>query len=578
MIRYKKEIYILASFGILVLFMFFSGMYMHKDIPSFSRNTLDLPQLGLYKVVDVKKGGIYSTQPLCLNSWVDEEAKTIVLFVPNTKSGEQTEEWKWIYNGYQSVVIDDCKISQGDTFALQNGNYELVLDDKRQYCLKVLRSNNISTLFLELSKGDLEDIRESKDVSAQGIYYLLEQDGKTIECSGMVKDIHSRGNLSFTETDKKSFTMNLEEAVELLGMDESNTWLLLANAFDDSLSRNYIAGRLAEELEMEYIAEAEYIDLYIDGEYQGNYRLSEKVEIEKGRVDIRDLEEETEKINMEEDLSQRRWIEELNEKKEPVLKYVDIEYEPADIQDGYLLELDMFHRYEDEASGFLSDHYQPVVMKSPEYASENQVKYISDRYQKLENALCAKNGYNEEGIHYSFYLDVNSFAKRYLVDEVAKNTDASLTSFFICVPDDESTFYSGPIWDYDQALGDNKVKDGLSLHDPNGFYASENIYLDVIADRDFSLYYLLCQQLDFQAEYKEIYLNGFRDDVFEIANRDVMENAARIKDSAIMNALRWNIYEGITDINMIEKRYMQDNEWIKTFLIKRLEFLDKEWR
>jgi len=115
------------------------------------------------------------------------------------------------------------------------------------------------------------------------------------------------------------------------------------------------------------------------------------------------------------------------------------------------------------------------------------------------------------------------------------------------------------------------------INDPIGLYASENIQLDVTANREFSLYYLLCQQMDFQSVYKEFYTGGFRTAVLEIAAKDVMKNAECLKDSAIMNALRWNVYEGITDVEKIERRYLRDNEWIRTFLQNRIEFLDEEW-
>jgi len=459
--KYKKELYILASFGLIVFIFVFSNIY-RQGIETFRSNIVsdELKEFGIYREVNIKSGGVQSTDEIYVKSWLDETVGIVYLFIPNVEFIEESKCWKYLCSGYQTVVVDGRNVSHGEDFVLRNGDYELVLDGRKEFLLRVIRSDNVSTLFLELEEGTLEGIRESKDNMAQGRYLLTEPDKEIIEHSGIVRDIHARGNLSFTQTDKKSFSMKTEEEDELLGMNKSDTWLLIANSFDSSLSRNYVASRMAEALDVEYIVEAEYIDLYIDGEYQGNYQLSEKVEIADGRIEMRNLEEETEKINLEEDLSRKRWNQEVNEQGYPIRKYVELEFEPSDNRNGYLLELDMFHRYEDEASGFLSERYQPIVIKSPEFASENQVEYIANKYQQLENALCSINGYNEqEELYYYDYLDTQSFAQKYLIDEVTKNTDSSLSSFYICVPDEDGKFYAGPIWDYDKSLGANEVRD-----------------------------------------------------------------------------------------------------------------------
>lgn len=110
-----------------------------------------------------------------------------------------------------------------------------------------------------------------------------------------------------------------------------------------------------------------------------------------------------------------------------------VEKEPEDLTGGYLMEIETSDRYGLEASGFLTSRMQAVVFESPKYASHAQVAYVSGLYQDFEDAVFSPDGFSPyTGAHYSDYIDVDSFARKYLVEELVKNLDASYTSqFFI---------------------------------------------------------------------------------------------------------------------------------------------------
>lgn len=61
--------------------------------------------------------------------------------------------------------------------------------------------------------------------------------------------------------------------------------------------RNQIAYNLGADIGMNMSPDCRNIDLYVNGEYKGVYLITEKVEINKNRVDIFDLEEATEDLN-----------------------------------------------------------------------------------------------------------------------------------------------------------------------------------------------------------------------------------------------------------------------------------------
>lgn len=99
------------------------------------------------------------------------------------------------------------------------------------------------------------------------------------------------------------------------------------------------------------------IDLYVNGEYKGVYLITEKVEIKKNRVDITDLEGDTEDLNPDLDFSTLApqgiagkfcgYIENSQ-------RWYDIPNEPENITGGYLLELEVTDRYAEEPSGFVT--------------------------------------------------------------------------------------------------------------------------------------------------------------------------------------------------------------------------------
>lgn len=575
----KKYIYIFASLlGLFIFYLFIA--YIGREEIRYKQMLDKLGKnefaFGIYKEEKVQNRGPYKTQEIYIKGWLNDKNDAYYLFIPKEIDTKQGLEWRYVFNQYEEIQIDGNVVSGGNKFALEDGTYTLQFGENKKKLI-VLSSGDIATLFVELDNKNLNEITESKENSATGVYYLSDEVTKEFQSVGIIEDIHARGNLSFTETDKKSFSMEIAEEDSLSNMDKSDKWLLIANSFDSTLSRNHIADKIAKNIEMPYIPEARYIDLYIDGEYQGNYQLCEKVEITDGRVDIRDLEEETEKINVVDLVTEDR-TDIIDEDEIIWRKYVDIEFEPSDITSGYLLELDMYHRYKKEVSGFLSTRKQPVIIKSPEYAGEHQVNFVADKYQGMEDALCSENGYNlETGLYYYEYIDMDSFAKKYLVDEVTKNTDSSLSSFFIYIPEYDNRFYAGPIWDYDKALGANEVRDIYFMSDPEGFYASENIELEVCAGKEFSIYYMLCQQKEFSEVYKKIYFDELRDDLEDIYEYEISKNAEKIEKSAIMNAVRWNVYGDENDLAEIRKNFLQDNSDMAVFLKNRVAFLDEEW-
>ncbi|MBQ0134941.1 MAG: CotH kinase family protein, partial [Clostridiales bacterium] len=80
--------------------------------------------------------------------------------------------------------------------------------------------------------------------------------------------------------------LKLSRKADLLGMGKADKYILLANAYDKTLIRKALAFDLGAELGLDYTSQYRYVDLYISGQYRGNYMLIEAVDIGADRVNI----------------------------------------------------------------------------------------------------------------------------------------------------------------------------------------------------------------------------------------------------------------------------------------------------
>ncbi len=509
---------------------------------------------------------------LCIEWWKNEQDNAYYLFLPGAFNNKKLN---LTFSGAEEILLDDKKVSYGDRCRLKEGSHVLrggVGADSDAYQLEVMYTSDIASVFLETQSGSLEQLHAAKENSESGTMTILDGRGRRY-FEGEIENIHCRGNSSFEETDKKSYLLKLSQKADLFGMGAAKKWILTANSFDDTLLRNAVAFSIAKMLRLDYTPDVQFVDVYANGRFLGNYLLSEKIEIGKNRINVLDLEKETEALN--DGLNP----EELEFFMEPMGRLFStkgylVEKEPEDLTGGYLMEIETSDRYGLEASGFLTSRMQAVVFESPKYASHAQVAYVSGLYQDFEDAVFSPDGFSPyTGAHYSDYIDVDSFARKYLVEELVKNLDASYTSqFFYKYPDSVSDkFYAGPCWDYDKSIAASGItNDGIDLHDPVGFYAA-------VQEKDSDLWYALYQQEDFRRIVADIFFHELEPQMRREAERLIEGYSKEIDASNDCNMLRWNTFpqtEGLA-----AKRTMHEGKVAElvTFLDKRLDFLGQEW-
>jgi hypothetical protein len=316
----------------------------------------------------------------------------------------------------------------------------------------------------------------------------------------------TRGNDSFKER-KKPFTIKFPKKQKLFKLNRNKTFVLLANACDESHIRNAIGLDMARAFGLP-ASNYTYLTLYINGSYKGLYQMTNKVDVGKNALDITDLDKLNEWANPN-PLETYEWYGHGRKKQVIQRKGVLLDNNPDDITGGYLLDnVGPPGQYSKTLSGFVSEAEDNVRVLSPKYASPQELDYISKRYNDMEAAVHAPDGNHPvTGQHYSEYLDVESFARYYLLNELLENADGGWASFMMYKETDsiDPKFYAGPAWDYDRILNNPRfLKNSIAF--ANEFVVKRKKGVTGIAFSGGLLYHL-CQHLDFQQAVRNIYLN-----------------------------------------------------------------------
>lgn len=355
------------------------------------------------------------------------------------------------------VKNGSVKFVSGTEFSRADENITLDFTDKNgvvsDFSVKILFSENVPAIYLVSDNPEekgREWVEKSADKSnkATGFMVMQKADGETIY-SDKLTQIKGRGNSTWSQI-KKPYQIKLSEEADLLQTEneenKSKTWVLLANYLDPSLLNNSIVLGLGKDMGMKTNVENTHVDLYYDGEYRGNYLLSEKVEVGSGRVRVTDLEKINSEINGDKkDYPVNTAVTENGAE----FTYCDGMASPEDVTGGYLLEMDYEERAKEEICYFKTTRNQYVVVKNPEQASKEEMNYIASLYQEYEDAVYNGGVNPSTGKAYSDYVDRESVATYYLINEFSKARDFFGSSAYLYKNKGEDKMYMGPLWDYD---------------------------------------------------------------------------------------------------------------------------------
>lgn len=486
-----------------------------------------------------------------------------------------------VYHNFDSVKINGNTITSGNSYSFfENGQTYTVIADDKEYSLCVQKATGIGSIFLTTESGSMRNVHLDKEHKESGQLVAIDYDG-SVSYDNKLDYIKGRGHSTW-RLSKKPYNIKLDKKASLLGMDKNKKWCLLANAQEHSMIRNKFMYDLGHEMGIDYSPDSRFVDLYANGQYMGTYQLTQKIEAGDGElVDITDLQKNTEEAVANALGIEEADLEELYGNDEYIVnadqyynyrKAFNIPYNPDDITGGYLME---FVVSIDEPNSFITEYGQAVNVKSPEYCSAEQINYIADFMNELEEALLSNDGYNSKGKHYTEYIDIRSAAIMYILQEFSINVDGGVSSCYFYKDSDltgDGKVHASPCWDFDVALG-NLETDGYgnSLTDYNSWY-TRNFY---------TVFGILCNHQDFMAEVEKIWNEEFVP-AFDIATgkvagtgrlQSIYEYDALLESSSIMNYTKWDL---TATLLVPESGKTQDEQmkYLETFINGRFEFLN----
>ncbi len=393
---------------------------------------------------------------------------------------------------------------------------------------------------------DHENIPDSKlprvDITLPDDYALTKSDytAGTISISNAgdndlpaaAGQVRIRGN-STADARKKALKIKFDSKQGVFGRNPEKSWTLLANCFDLTGIHNYVSYSLYDRLTPEgtFSPLCEFVDVYVNGAYQGVYNLCDQVETGKGRVPISGKPGKTPETS------------------------------------DYLIEEDFRVPTEEPDSENLEWFWLDWVnhaykVKSPEVKdglTEEHTAYIKNYLEDVYAAIRLKDWEAIESL-----VDVDSFIIGQSVAEITKNYDIFQASLFMYKPADGKLTF-GPVWDFDTSFGSCPLgEEGY----PNGYATALNPFFGGLMNvPEYHERYIAY----FNEHKKEMvsYINSTIDRVDSFCGENL--------ENDFQNWASGYMWYGIPEMQKLYS-HAEQTAYMKQWLTERVEWLSKYYK
>ena len=216
--------------------------------------------------------------------------------------------------------------------------------------------------------------------------------------------IKYRGASSYSEFDKKQYRIKFyknkkdsAKEVSLAGMGANSEWVLNGPYLDKTLIRNKLVYDLARELNG-WAPDTRFVELFVDGEYQGVYLAVEPVTNGESRLRL-------------------------------------AEFGLLSGETAYIVNRDRIDTGSEEIDTWGKTNgytYNALYIRYPSKnkITEKQKEYIQKDISEFEQALYGKN-FSDKRIGYQAYIDMDNWVDYFIINEFAMNYDAGNLSTYL---------------------------------------------------------------------------------------------------------------------------------------------------
>jgi len=413
-------------------------------------------------------------------------------------------------------LLDDTLLTNGmDCHSfLPNTAYALKYRGNHISTLWFLQSANVATVYLDTVTGSMEYIYSDQSHCESASMRIYTAEGN-INHSDSNLSLKGRGKGTWS-ADKRPFSITLSAEADILEMGIAKNWVLLANARDETNLNNKLALDLARQTCVGWVPNCAYVDVYLNGEYNGLYLLSEKVEPGQARLDI-------------------------------------------DTNSGaYLCKVELNDRWEILRNPIATNHGRIIEISFPQSLSEASYNLIKEQVNQLEALLLSGQDPALESM-----IDLDSWVYRYLIDEITANVDSDLASSYFYYSDGK--FFAGPIWDYDLAFGNSTRNQA-----PNAFIAKNAEKSTIFLS---PYYAALYNNVSFRERAAEIYHSVFLPVLEQMLESEISELSQSISAATKLNRLRWQTMYDV--FYSWDPATVHTSQELLCYLRARIEFLNR---
>ncbi len=338
--------------------------------------------------------------------------------------------------------------------------------------------------------------------------------------------IKGQGNYTWVQYPKKSYRLKLETKQPLMGMKKSRHWVLLAH-YDDYLARlkNTMGFELSRRIGLTYTPDQRPVEVIVNNKYMGLYFLTEKIRVDKNRVNIE--------------------------------KQDEFETSPTAIAAGaWLLEVDNHPGDNCISINERDNATLAITYHSPENLSSQQEQYLNEWMARVNTAIYSTDKSSDE---WEQYIDIDTLAMYYIIGEIMDDMEYFSGSCYMYKRQGvDAKLIFGPVWDFGNAFQRWAIYQDTSFE--HFLYSEPTVFTNHWIEE--IMRYPHFQEVVKQ-RWRDFYNSGFNGlDIDRYAD----EFVASIKPAAIADAAIWPRYD--IDIQKAD---------FKRFIHRKIAWLNSQW-
>lgn len=308
-------------------------------------------------------------------------------------------------------------------------------------------------------------------------------------------------------------------------MPKHKRWCLIANYMDRTHLRNRIAYHLGAHSKLDYTTRNEFVEVYMNGRYEGCYLLTEQIKVDANRVNVGE-------------------------------------------NTGFLLEFDTYFDEEVRFRTPASDIPVNVKFPDPEDLSEARLDALKEYLARTDEAVQAR--LSATGGEDPFaYLDRESMIDYWIIFELMSNHEMLHPKSVYFHKDGNGKLIAGPIWDFDfETLAEHRrtgwINFGSEDSPLNWMPWARRNWWNVLLRHDATL------RADVRNRWEQWY--PFLQSVPEF----IRQQRASIAAAVSRDNRRWPVIQAGNENGDLALTFDQAAERIESVYRERLEWLDRE--